>query len=252
MFEASRAVSFWPKKSESYLEMERLLRDKLVYIATVNLHVFPEVYQLDTPKYPLCVAPSLSYIGKSSSRITSIMSCPEINIPYAKFDLQHVFVDPQTRKPSAIPEWWMQKYGNIRPEMGRPLKMENLKRPISCLSHELTVHPRDCDQYQHTSWKNYGYFCYDTCCVFVRRSLYKNVNRESLDFGLKSMTVSFRKESLELEKLNLYSWEDDTISNKVFFEIQNQNNEICCQASIEFYSENSAVSKIGETTSSKL
>ena len=66
------------------------------------------------------------------------------------------------------------------------------------------------------------------------------------------MTVSYRKESLELEKLNLYSWEDDTISNKVFFEIQNQNKEICCQASIEFYSENPAVSKIGENTSSKL
>jgi hypothetical protein len=48
MFEASRAVSFWPKQSESYLEMEKLLRDKLVYIATVNLDVFPEVYQLDT------------------------------------------------------------------------------------------------------------------------------------------------------------------------------------------------------------
>jgi hypothetical protein len=36
MFEASRAVSFWPKQSESYLEMEKLLRDKLVYI---NVHI---------------------------------------------------------------------------------------------------------------------------------------------------------------------------------------------------------------------
>jgi hypothetical protein len=66
------------------------------------------------------------------------------------------------------------------------------------------------------------------------------------------MTVSYRKESAELEKLNLFSWEDDTITNKVFFEIQNQNKEICCQASIEFYSENPAVSKIRENTSSKL
>jgi hypothetical protein len=73
----------------------------------------------------------------------------------------------------------LSKYGNIRPEIGRPLKMENVKRPNSFLSHEFTVHPRDCDEYQHTSWKNYGNFCYETCCVFVRRSLYKNVNRES-------------------------------------------------------------------------
>jgi hypothetical protein len=47
--------------------------------------------------------------------------------------------------------------------------------------------------------------------------------------------IFYRKESAELEKLNLFSWEDDTITNKVFFEIQNQNKEICCQTSIQIH-----------------
>ncbi|XP_063420054.1 uncharacterized protein LOC134705221 isoform X1 [Mytilus trossulus] len=234
--ESSRVTSFWPKKSESFLDMERLARDNLIYIATIQLQVSPSVYLQNTPKYPLSVTHSLAYIGNSSKRISSILTCPEVSKPYAQFFVHHVLIDPATRKPTAFPKWWMDKYGSLKPEVVRPLKMDHLLRPDQCLEDKIIVHPRDCDVYEHTSWANYGNFCYDSCCVFARKSLYKTINSQSLKNGLKSITVSFKKESLELESLDLYSWDDIHAPNKAHFEILNQNGEICCQASIEFFS----------------
>lgn len=233
---SSRVTSFWPKKSESFLDMERLARDNLIYIATIQLQVSPSVYLQDTPKYPLSVTHSLAYIGNSSKRISSILTCSEVPKPYAQFFVHHVLIDPDTRKPTSFPKWWMDKYGSLKPEVVRPLKMDHLLRPDQCLEDKLIVHPRDCDVYEHTSWSNYGNFCYDSCCVFARKSLYKTINSQSLKNGLKSITVSFKKESVELESLNIYSWEDIHAPNKAYFEILNQKGETCCQASIEFFS----------------
>ncbi|XP_052091328.1 uncharacterized protein LOC127728128 [Mytilus californianus] len=236
VIESSRVISFWPKKLESFLDMERISRSNLIYIATIQLQVSPSVYLLDTPKYPLTVTHSLVYIGNSSKRISSILSCPEVPKPYAQFDVHHVLVDPATRKPTALPLWWTAKYGSLKSEVVRPLQMDHLLRPDQCLKDEIIVHPLDCDVYEHTSWSNYGNFCYDTCCVFARKSLYKTINSQSLKNGLKSITVSFKKESLEFESLNIYSWDDILAPNKAYFEILNQNGETCCQASIEFFS----------------
>lgn len=233
----SRAASFWPKEGRSFLDANELAKKLFFYIATVQLEIFPQVYKPESPKFPLCVTKTLSYVGRSSKRISCTLTCPENELVYAKCDIQDVIVNPETRKPSPFPDWWMEKYGRVdgNVESPSPLILAEIERPSSCHEFRMTVHHRDCDDYQHTNWASYGNFCLDTCYVLAKKAHYKSVNCNSLKMGLKSMEYSMKKETKEFEELNICSWEKDCKPNWLYFDIQNGNNESCCQAALSFY-----------------
>lgn len=216
-------------------DLNLLLKENFEFYATLEIDINRDFHDASSPKYPLEILCELVYFGKSSYRTLKTLKHPEKDVPYGTFSLQSVLVSKATRKPTQLPEWWRLKYEPYC-KNGKPLKMDQLTKGIhtEITSYPVTVYNSNCDYYKHAHFSSYIMFCYNAYIDGVYKGSYSHVTQRSLDNGIKTLTISFIKESLLGDKLIVNSWEDVRKPNSLNFEIKKENN-ICCQAAITFH-----------------
>jgi len=240
LFDSSRAFSFWTvahaeRPSESFLDARKLLENNLFFIATANLEMNPELYNYSKPKYPLLVTKELDYVGTSSMNITSYLQQSDLKFPYAICKVQTVLANSKTRKPTPFPDWWRKKY-ETSAIGGTSLKMKPLPEVENVDVHHcpMTVFDRDTDSYNHTNWTSYIRYCADACSLMAMKNLYKNVDRQTINNGCKQVEISFRKESVLGDILDVVSWEHSNESNTINFKVK-KGDDTCTEATVTFF-----------------
>lgn len=220
---------------QTFADLDTLLKENYEFYATLDIEMNREFHRVSSPKYPLEILCELIYIGNSSYRTLKTLRHLEKDVPYGTCSIQSVLVNRATRKPTQLPEWWRVKYEPYC-KNGKPLKMDKLTKGLhlKITSFPVTVYNSNCDWYKHTHFSSYIMFCYNAYIDGVNKGSYDHVTQSSLDNGIKTLTISFIKESLLGDKLTVDSWEDFGKPNCLNFEIKKYN-DVCCQVVITFH-----------------
>ena len=237
--DSALTFTFWPvhhteRPNGSFLDVNRFHKDVVFFTVASKVEVNQSFYKLTSPKYPLKLSLKLTFVGKSSFVITSTLESPGQYSPYATFSFTTVIVDPKTRLPTPGPNWWREKYANIRGQTP-PMRIKLLQRPqhARCLSIRIVY--SDTDDNSHTNWSTYIRACYDAFMDNALKKTYEHVSEKDALKGVKYMELSFQKESSIGDKLDVYSWETNNHEdNKLAFEIV-KGSDICFQARMGFH-----------------
>ncbi|KAK3106155.1 hypothetical protein FSP39_013809 [Pinctada imbricata] len=241
LFESARSSAFWPisrcsRPNDSFADFQKLLLDHFFFIVSSRVEISQNLYSLSTPKFPLTITKTLSYVGNSAHCLTSVLENPDVKEPYATCMTQTVLVDPKSRRPISYPEWWRDKYESSVTS-NTPLHIPKLKRPANSICFPHAVYFGDTDSYRHTNWTAYVRFCYDACMDAVWREQYSKLKFSDSENGVKSFEIAFTKESSIGDQIDVHSWEEASPNDKpVCFEIL-KGNDVCCQAKMTFHNE---------------
>ena len=241
MVESVRAYSFWPvphgeRPTDSHIDSHNLLIDHFYFIASTRMCINQNLYDLNMPKYPLIATKSLEFVGKSSFLLKTSIKHPDVDKSYADCYVQTVLVDPKTRKPSPLPDWWREKY--VKHVQNNPqLKLEPLLEPNeNTFSFPVMVNSRDVDSYKHANWSSYIRFCDDACAMHTHLGNYKKVDNDRINCGLREFQISFKKESLLGDQLHVKSWEDLEKSGCVNFKVKN-GSDVLAEVKMEYFND---------------
>ncbi|XP_059160829.1 uncharacterized protein LOC131944288 [Physella acuta] len=211
MVECGRGACFnpIPPDCHSFLDVAEMYKNYFIFIASTSTTISPKLYNVSTVKGPLILDVKLDYVGTKTIKMKTVMHLEGTDEPLCENNTQSVLVDNSTRKPSAPPDWWIQKY-SLGSNNGTPLKLEPLQLPkdTKLSEYAFTVAATDVDSYLHVNWSNFVKYFYNT---FLNFEL-KKVGRDhaSLAFrNLKSFDVAYIKEANIDDNLVIKHWPVD-------------------------------------------
>ncbi|CAL1536221.1 unnamed protein product [Lymnaea stagnalis] len=217
MIECGRGAGF----SSGFLDAKEMYKDYFIFIASSSTKVSPELYNPTKIKGPLIQDVTLDYVGNMSFKLKNIISIEGDKEPICENNTQSVFVSVKTRKPTAPPDWWLNKY-SLGQDNGTPLKMNLLKPPQGMDLNEFSfkVPASDVDPYLHVNWSNYVKYFYE---ALVQTTLSKvgNENAQLAFRNLKDFSISYIHEAGIGDDLNIIFWEDVNIRDLYHFQMLN-------------------------------
>jgi acyl-CoA thioesterase FadM len=238
LIEAVRSVSFSNYADDksppcSTLDFHNILENYFIFIVGVTMDIKRPFHDFETPKAPLYVVEKLKYLGKTSKTLTYDIRHGNTDELYVSCDITDVLVSTKSRKPTAYPDWWFQKHGDLVTEEKAKFAEEGLpnNEPFSSV---ISVKSSDIDTYQHTNWASYLKFCYESFTDHTLTNSYKRMNNLHLSNGLKSCSMIYKNETNLGDTLNVKSWESDADENKVIFNVL-KDNKVCLYCNMEFF-----------------
>lgn len=228
MLECGRSAGF----SEGFLDAKDIYKDYFMFIASSSTKVSPELYNPTKVKGPLVQDVTLDYVGNMSFKLKNIISIEGEKEAICENNTQSVFVSVKTRKPTAPPEWWLNKY-SLGEKNGTSLKIELLKPPqgIDLNKFLFKVPASDVDPYLHVNWTNYVKYFYEAL-VHTTLSKVGNENAELAFRNLKDFKITYLQEAGIGDNLNIKFWEDIKIRHLYHFQMF-KGTVTVCQSSFE-------------------
>ena len=181
----------------------------------------------------MCIDVHLGYIGQSSLNTVANMINEENGDKLVHNVNQVVTVDPATRKPTSLPDWWKNDYKDKVVENER-LVVRPFEKPSDYYKFDLKVLWSDTDGYRHTNYVSYIRFCFDAAMSAVNDGALSAFSGDILDYPVKSMSMAYRSECRAGDILDIACWEKEDTSNTLCFDISKDGNSIF-QNTIEFY-----------------
>ncbi|WAR06668.1 hypothetical protein MAR_022037 [Mya arenaria] len=207
----------------------------IFYILNLCMDIEEELYDANTPKYPLVLDSVLKYVKNSSRCVEKTLSHPDTNTRYATYREIDVNVDYATRKPTPLPNWWKAKL-NVPSDGERQQFSIPAKPPSGTVCSPQRVSFSDTDDNQHTNFASYVKFCCDAFYENVVAGRYgKEIN--VYDCRLKRLEVTYHKDSELGDCLVIESWQDGINRDTFFFEIR-KDSDVLLSAMLRFYGSN--------------
>lgn len=239
-----RLFTQYPAKStetgsanDSIVDTHRLMQDHLLFIVGLKLDITRAFYDLDQPKCPLSVDVSVSHVGNSSTRRVFKIVHPSLEKSgetFATCEIDDTIVSKVTRKPAAFPDWWIEKYGNLRAPKSK-LAVASPEENAIIFSDNYDVEFEHIDHNKHTTTSAYVKFCFNAAFRNVQKCNYRTVTSEHFSSGMKTAVVLFFRESSFGDVLTIHSWENEHESGFLSFQCKNQSGELCCSMSVWFH-----------------
>lgn len=236
-FEATRVMNFWKVPSQGeyqFLDIGSLPR--MVYIVSTKLSCEPDLYNPDIEKSPVKTDNQLVYVGNTSFKIRSDLLITEDLQKVAQQDICTVLVDKETRRPSAPPAWWGEKYARYSlPDEG-PIKAEYFDfRSWTGKVHEekFVVRSADVDPYFHLNNLVFSRFCYEAYVSYYLRE-FGNSDPGSAVRNVKDLVCTYKGEAALGEELNVALVIDPNFDEICHFEIT-KGSTLIFQCQITFF-----------------
>lgn len=172
MIEASRIKTFLPDENgQCFIDVDKLCtKDYLIFVMASSMKLRKEMYDLNIPKYPVCMDIKLSNIGKTSFDVQTEGYVSDFPEPLFFIQAKTVFVCNETKKPKSPPDWWFEKFTKEVYQETVPMERFSMdgKDKNHSLESKVTVSTADVDSYLHSNWANYvrySYNAYAESCI---------------------------------------------------------------------------------------
>ncbi|XP_067686722.1 uncharacterized protein [Haliotis asinina] len=162
--------------------------------------------------FPYKVVVTLQHVGRTSLVWRHHLINELDNKTMVSLDATMVHVDRKTRKPVVFPLWFLDKYGQIsKKDIQKPkiLMPDIPPSPIS-FSYCIVAMPSSVDVNAHVNNSEYVRFALDCVAAASRKHLYTHITGDVRSMWLLDMTVYYRREGFEGDRLEVTSWEGGT------------------------------------------
>ncbi|RUS71317.1 hypothetical protein EGW08_020925 [Elysia chlorotica] len=210
----------------------------LVFIGSLRLTCEPELYDCSLTKQPVKVVNNLVYIGKSSIKTRIRIHFPEVEKPVAELELGIIFVDPKTRKPSVLPDWWRAKHAPYCEAGGGPIPPPtsdpNLWTGKYVRQEDIYVQIIDLDPNRHCHFTSFVRFC----CEAFGRSQYRHFGFTSRGDPLRdvrTLVCTFKGEARLGDVLKVYFVQDLDDKDTYHFRIVNEAKAVIFESRLQFF-----------------
>lgn len=237
LFDSCEVGDFWHNKDDKHGPSQ----DQVLFMLNCELEVDRALYEWESPKFPLVIDNRLVFVKRSSRAFENLLFHPERSKPYARFFTIDVNMDPQTRKPKPLPEWWKEHFRS--PSDGDRREYELPPKPKEgVFSSSCRIHFSDTDENKHANYTSYVRYCFDHMCENIIFGKYGS-GLDAYQIGLKKLQVTFLNECMLGDVLTIHSWQTDSSENRFCFEIWNST-KMAATMSMELYN---LLSKIGSS-----
>ena len=145
-----------------------------------------------------------------------------------------VVVDKTTRTPTAIPDWWRERYASAVVENERLVVKTRDVPAAGTHKYALRVLWSDTDRYRHTNYQSYVRFCLDAAMDAVDKRFYVGFSEDILRYDVKTLECLYAGESVAGEEVVVETWQDVAQPLTLLFSISNAT-KMLFQCSMEFH-----------------
>lgn len=211
----------------NFVEYDVLTKDRMTFMGSTEFLINKAMYDRSVLKCPLDVKLRLHHVGKSSlSTQAKVFVHQSDNVLLSNIN-QVVSIDPLSRKPMPLPDWWKTKYAGMA-SGGEPMVIQSESRPDGATVYDVPISWSDTDFYEHTNWTSYVKYCIDAanaCCIKGQlRQISKETVKES---QVKTLRVRYSGESILGDTLKIYAWETPELPNSIKFQVYKETSPIC-------------------------
>ena len=100
------------ESGQIFRDFQKLTRDSMTFV-TSELKFLKPLYDLSILHKPLLVKVVGGHIGNTSLNAITIVSLESSDTELMSNINQVVYIDPSTRKPTPLPNWWTEKYAEF-------------------------------------------------------------------------------------------------------------------------------------------
>ncbi|GFN93389.1 hypothetical protein PoB_001989500 [Plakobranchus ocellatus] len=207
----------------AFLNWPRLAEEYLAFSSCSEFTMTPALYDPDVPKWPLDFRFTLGFVGACTLTLTADFHAfgdGGEKILLWQNKTQVVMVNKETRQPTKIPSWFMDKYKD-RGDLKQALVIKPVKRPAVTFYHPILVQWSDTDEFGHANWASYVQWAADAVHAALRPSKGSNqppsastapalrgLTRETYSRGLAKFQVSYYRECVEGDQVEAHVWQD--------------------------------------------
>lgn len=212
------------ESGKTFRDFKELTKDHMTFLVTSELRFRKPLYDLSILNKPLLVKVQGGYIGNSSLNALTRISLESCNTELMTNVNQVVYIDPVTRKPTPLPDWWKEKYAESARGKST-LRLEKFEKPAETGHMRVQVTWTFTDNYNHTNWTSYARYAIDAAHLCSKQGSLKHFT-DNIKKGISKIQLHYYGESLEGEYLDVYTWEDREDSTKLYVDINKDNNSI--------------------------
>ncbi|CAH1794778.1 unnamed protein product [Owenia fusiformis] len=219
----------------TFLEYDKMTSDRMTFMASSEIELSEKFYEIrNQEQFPIKIAVHLGYIGKSSVLSVAEMTNGITGEFLGKGGNQVVSVSRETRKPTALPDWWRDKYKHLVVE-NKALIVQRLEKPDKVHKYDTKVSWSDTDRYRHTNQATYTRFCIDAATDASIKGYFSKLTGDIRQYHVKTYDVLYIGESLAGDHITVETWENDENPSLIHFQIS-KDEKALFQSSIEFHS----------------
>jgi len=205
------------KTNKTFMEYDKMTSDRMTFMASTETRFARDLLQ--TTEIPsLAVRLSLGYIGTASLNTQAQLIDTKTGSVFAENINQVVTVSRETRKPIALPEWWVEKYTSYSinvPKLVIPVTVT----PADAFTYNVKVRWSDTDGYGHTNYISYIRFCEDAAMQAAMEGKLPLYTDTLYDPETKQLQLSYQGESRAGEDLTVHLWQNPDNMHKLYFSL---------------------------------
>jgi acyl-CoA thioesterase FadM len=199
---------------------------------------FFEIYD-KSERTPLLFKTYPAYIGKSAFNLAvEIYNASTKEIMVRNF-MQLVSVDKDTRKSSALPDWFQEKYRNLC--TGSPIALPAVTKPesndVASYISDVKLPFTDADLYGHINISSYIKYAIQTAMEASAKGVFKGLfhGGSKMCYRAKTLHIEFLSETKPGGTLTVSAWKvgEGADKQKVHFDLMRQEKKVC-RAYVDF------------------
>ena len=236
LFMETRLLAYCvPPKGESstFLEYDVLASDSFTFMASSTTSYIRSLLFVDSEPN-LAVMLDLGYVGNTSLNSRAQLVDLKTKTVFAKNVNQVVTVSKKTRKPTPLPDWWVEKYRSWVPEDGHKLIVSIVETRSDAHKYKLKVAWSNTDGYGHTNYVAYLRFCYDAAMDAIQNGYLERFHGDIDSYETKKTSMSYKKECSAGDDLVVSVWPNEDNPYCLHFSIH-KDEDLLYQCKIDFY-----------------
>lgn len=207
---------------------------------STKLHINYSIFNTLKQKYVLDIA----QVGRTSFSFLTRLFDAEKGELLAELMLKYVLIDRSTRRPTPLPDTFLQKYKDLKPAVVSPMDLtikafpplEDVDRKVFKMK-ALPLHS-DTDRNNHVNQSVYLRYCCDCATEAALKGVYRRFTSDICWYPVEEISLHHVNESLVNQELIVSTWQDSFNFQLIHFLIYN-NNKLLLKASFIFHPEKS-------------
>ncbi|XP_005112068.1 uncharacterized protein LOC101854131 [Aplysia californica] len=167
-----------------------------IFVAVTDFEMSRDMYNRFLVKAPLDARVSLGHVGNGSITMQIELFLPGNPQAIMTHKKKVVLVNPDTRKPMPLPEWYKQKFAGKGVLEGIPFRIEKFQRPAKTFFRRSEITWSDTDSNNHTNYASYSRLATDAIhtCLFLKTKAEKERMR-AMDQSDQHLSLSVNQTS---------------------------------------------------------
>ncbi|CAD5118325.1 DgyrCDS7038 [Dimorphilus gyrociliatus] len=239
---------FEPKKYQEEKTLNINSDKHILVVQSVKCHIdvsFYKKFQYGKYSGDVFIYNSAVYSrGQRSFVIRYELTHPSYNKPFFVGYSNHVLIDKATRKPAILTKNMIEWFDNERvPEQST--KIPRITPPENTFEDTSMVLSSQIDWYFHLNHSEYNKLCFDCAAKAVSKNFYRFFHSDICHYHIKDTFKLQLGECLMGDKLRIITWQDETKSEIIYFQIiRISSNQIVFEMTVIYYKESLSLGKL--------